>query len=90
MVVSEVRPLRERAVLGEVTQVTHGYGTIDEDIHFTMSSCCHGYFPTTGEQVKADCVEYKHHRNNWRAFYVTPNAPSTPVTPNMISTQDTK
>ena len=70
--INEVRPLRECSVHGEVTYVTHGYGTIQQDIHFTISACCRGYHPRKGDRVSAECVEYKHHRNNWRAYIVTP------------------
>ena len=70
--VNDVQPLREQEVTGVITNLAHGYGTIDQDIHFTLSACPRGYQPIRGNKVKVQCVEYKHHKNNWRAYRVEP------------------
>lgn len=70
--VNEVRPLREQSMCGvEVTHIAHGYGTIRNDVFFTLPACCHGYYPSIGDLVDAECVEYRHHHNNWRAYRIT-------------------
>lgn len=70
--VNDVCPLREQTVSGEIIHLAQSYGTIDGDIHFTISACCRGYYPAKGDQVSAICVEYRHRKNNWRAYSVTP------------------
>lgn len=72
MNVNAVQPLREQSITGTITYLAQGYGTILQDIHFTLSACARGYRPTKGDKVTAECVEYKHHRNNWRAYKVVP------------------
>ncbi len=70
---NEIRPLRGVSVSGvEVTSLNRGYGTIRNDIFFTVSACCRGYYPSRGDLVEVECVEYKHHHSNWRAYRVTP------------------
>ena len=69
---NDVQALREQSVAGTITSMAQGYGTILQDIHFTLSACPRGYYPSKGQRVKAECVEYKHHRNNWRAYRVVP------------------
>lgn len=71
-VINEIQPLRSRTLTGTVNSVSHGFGTVDSDIYFTFSSCCHGYRPRRGDIVSVECVEYKHQKSNWRAFKVEP------------------
>lgn len=76
-VVNEVRPLREEIMFGQVSFVCQRYGTIENDIYFTLSSCSRGYCPEVGDEVKCCCVEYNDSRSNWRAFSVEPIAKNT-------------
>ena len=71
--VNDVQPMRERSVTGVITYLGQGYGTIDQDIHFTLSACRRGHRPSCGDRVRAECVEYRHHRNNWRAYRIEPD-----------------
>lgn len=71
-VVSGVCPLRERAVTGTVDSVSHSFGIINGDIYFTFSACVRGWRVGVGERVRVVCVEYRHHRSNWRAIHVEP------------------
>ena len=71
--VNSVKPLRERALTGTITRYSHGNGIIDDDIFFTLSSCCHGYRPLVGQSVNVVCVECVHQKWNWRAYDVRPS-----------------
>ena len=74
-VVNGIKPLRERTLTGTVNKFSHGNGMIDDDIYFTLSSCCHGYHPAIGDDVSVVCVECMHQRHNWRAYSVQPTEP---------------
>lgn len=71
---NEVRPLREETKVGQVSSVCQRYGTIEDDIYFTLSSCVRGYCPKVGDHVECSCVEHNDSRSNWRAFSVEPKA----------------
>lgn len=71
--VNGLKPLRERTLTGTISRISHGNGIIDDDIYFTMSSCCHGYRPAVGDSVNVVCVECTHQRHNWRAYSIQPN-----------------
>ena len=71
--VNTLRPLREQTLTGTVSRISHGNGIINDDIYFTMSSCCRGYQPLVGDSVSVVCVECVRHQCNWRACSVKPD-----------------
>ena len=74
-VVNDIKPLRERIQIGIISRFSNGNGTVDNDIYFTLSSCCRGYRPAVGDSVSVTCVENVHQKHNWRAYNVKPNDP---------------
>ena len=81
-VVCEVRPLRERSLVGTVTMVSTGFGLIDSNVYFTFSSCVSGYRARVGDDVNVVCVEYRHPKSTWRAVRMEPLSKSPlPTTP---------
>lgn len=65
-----VNPLREKGVVGVVTQLLRGYGFIDDDIFFPFSVCAKGKRLQVGDPVFACIVESHQKKGEWRATYV--------------------
>ncbi len=83
--VTGIGPLREKMATGTVTSVSSGFGTIDDNVYFTLSACMRGYRARVGDRVAMECVEYNHPRSNWRAVLIEPALDAPPTSASMAT-----
>lgn len=68
--VISISPLREKKVHGTVSDLSRGYGVINENIYCPFHVCERGYKLKKGDEVTAIVMESKQARGEWRALSV--------------------
>lgn len=65
-----ISPLREKKIVGTVTDILSRNGFINGDIYFSFAICKRGTFFKRGDKVVALVIEAKQAKGNWRAVYL--------------------
>lgn len=65
-----ISPLREKKIVGTVTDILSRNGLINGDIYFSFAICKRGTFFKRGDKVVALVIEAKQTKGNWRAVYI--------------------
>lgn len=68
--VISISPLREKKIVGTVTDVMSRNGFINGDVYFSFAICKRGTFFKRGDKVVALVIEAKQAKGNWRAVYI--------------------
>ena len=66
--VKSVTPLREKTLIGKITNVSPGY--INDEVYFGIGACSRNYRPRRGDIVNATAIESHQGQVNWRALKV--------------------
>ena len=65
-----ISPLREKKIVGTVTDIQSRNGLINGDVYFSFAICKRGTFFKKGDKVVALVIEAKQAKGNWRAVYI--------------------